>query len=149
MRIEPIDLLRLGLALDRVGAGERRLDQPLNEALRRFAQIDGSGLGQGLQARGQVHRVAERRHGGAFAANLRDDRQARIDADPHLRPHAMFGFDRGGGGGEPFVNPQPSAAGPQRRILQRFGHAEQRHDAVAGEVLDRPPCSFTAPAISS
>ena len=115
--IEPIDLLRLGLALDRMGAGEGRLDQPLHEALRRFAQIDGSRLGQGLQSRGEVHRVAERRHGGAFAANLRDDRESGIDADAHLRPHAMLGFDRGGGGGEPFVDQQcprgrPAAARP-------------------------------------
>ena len=43
-----------------MGAGERRLDQPVNEALSRFAQIDGSWPGQGLQTRGEVHRVAER-----------------------------------------------------------------------------------------
>ena len=49
----------------------------------------------------------------------------------------MFGFDCGGGGCEAFVDRQSGAAGPQRRILQRVGHAEQRHDAVAGEVLDR------------
>ena len=75
--IEPIDLLRLGLALDRVRAGEGRLDQPLHEALRRFAQIDGSRLGQRLQSRGEIHRVAERRQRAAFAANLRDHREAR------------------------------------------------------------------------
>jgi hypothetical protein len=120
-----------------VRAGERCLDQPLHEALRRLAEIDGSGLGQGLQARGEVHRVAERGHRCAFAANLGADCETRIDADPHLGTNPMFGFDRRGGGGEPFVNPQARAAGSQRRVLQRLRHAEQRHDAVAGEILDR------------
>ena len=110
--IEPIDLLRFGLALDRVSAGEGRLDQPLHEALRRFAQVYGSGFGQRLQSRGEVHRVAQRRHRAAFAANLRDHRKPGIDADAHLGPHAMFGFDRRGGGGEAFVDRQSRAARP-------------------------------------
>ena len=49
----------------------------------------------------------------------------------------MLGFDRGGNGGKAFVNQQCRAARPERRILQHFGRAEQRHDAVAGEVLNR------------
>ena len=35
------------------------------------------------------------------------------------------------------MDQQSRAAGPQRRVLQRIRHAEQRHDAVAGEILDR------------
>ena len=76
-RFEPIDLLRFGLALDRVSAGEGRLDQPLHEALRRFAQIYGSRLGQRLQSRGEVHRVAQRRHRAAFAAEFASPPRAR------------------------------------------------------------------------
>ena len=33
------------------------------------------------------------------SANLRDCRQPGIDADAHLRPHAMFGLNGRGGGG--------------------------------------------------
>ena len=109
--VEPIDLLRLRLALDRVSAGESRLDQSLHEALRGLAQVHGSRLGEGLQARGEVHRVAERRHRGAFAANLRDHREPRINADAHLGQHAVLGRNRGRGGSEAFVNEQPGAAG--------------------------------------
>ena len=75
----------------------------------------------------------------AFAANLRYHSQSGIDADAHLRPHAVLGLDYGGGDGEAFEYQQSRAARPQRRILQRVGRAEQRHDAVTGEVLDRAP----------
>jgi hypothetical protein len=49
-RVEPIDLLRLRLALDRVSAGESRLDKSLHEEVRGLAQVHGSRLGEGLQA---------------------------------------------------------------------------------------------------
>jgi hypothetical protein len=48
--VEPIDFLRLRLALDRVGTGESRLDESLHEALCGLAQVHGSRLGEGLQA---------------------------------------------------------------------------------------------------
>jgi hypothetical protein len=63
-----------------------------------------------LQARGEVHGVAERRRASARATNLRDDRETGIDANPHLGPHAVFDFDRGRGRGEAFVYKQPGAA---------------------------------------
>jgi hypothetical protein len=75
-----------------------------HEALRRLAQIYGSRFGQSLQAGSEVHRVAQRGHLPAFAANLRHHRKPGIDADTHLRLDAMSGFDGGASGGEAFVN---------------------------------------------
>ena len=66
-----VPLLLLGLALDRVLACERRLDQPLHEAMCCLAQIDRSRLGQGLQPCSEIDRVAQRRRRAAFAADLR------------------------------------------------------------------------------
>jgi hypothetical protein len=68
---------------------------------------------------------------------LRDHCQAGINADAHLRPHAEFSLNGWGGSRETLVNKQRGAAGAQRCIFQRFRSTEQRHYAIAGEVLDR------------
>ena len=121
-----------------MGPNKGRLHLPFHEPLCRFAQIDGSRLGQGLQTRSEVHGVAQCGYLAAFVVNLGDHRQARIDANAHLGPDAMLVLDRGGGCRETLVNRQSGAACPQWSVLQRIGHAEQRHYPVAREVLDRP-----------
>jgi len=50
-------------------AGKPRPDQPFNQPTHRFAQIDGSRLGQRLQSGGEVDRIAERGRGGRAALN--------------------------------------------------------------------------------
>ena len=44
---------------------------------------------------------------------------------------------------------QTRAASPQRPVLQRIGDAEQRHNSVAGEILDRAALILAARAMSS
>ena len=72
-----------------------------------------------------------------------------IDADPHLRPHAMLGFDRGRGGGKPFVN--RSAARQARSGASSSASGTPNSAMMPSPVksLTEPPCSFTAAAISS
>ena len=60
--IEPIDFLRLGFALDLMVASEGGLDHPLHQTVRRLAHQHRIRLGKALQARREIHRVAENRN---------------------------------------------------------------------------------------
>ena len=92
-RVEPIDLLRFGLALDVEFAGEHGLGLSFDQAPRRFAQIHGSGLGQLLQPRSQIDRVAERRDRRVLAEYSRHDGKPGVDADAHLRPASVLALE--------------------------------------------------------
>jgi hypothetical protein len=50
--------------------------------------------------------------------------------------------DISGQPGDFFLNPQRSQTGTNGVILQRHRRTEHRHDAVAGELVDRKPCAF-------
>ena len=54
-------------------------------------------------------KIKGRRHRAVLVANLGHHHKPGIDADAHLRPHAMSGLDGRSGGREPFVDRQSSA----------------------------------------
>ena len=63
-----------------------------------------SRFGESLQARCKIHGVAENRNACVRAAlNLSNHCCPGIDANPYLRPHAVFGFEIGSGGLQTFA----------------------------------------------
>jgi hypothetical protein len=82
-----------------------------------------------------------------FATHLGDYREARIDADAHLRPHAVPRL--GGGGGKAFVDRDPA-----RQALSGTSSSASRTPNSAMipspvKSLTEPPCSRTVLAIRS
>ncbi len=134
--IEAIGLLRLGLSLDGVFAGKARLDHTLHQTVCPFAHEHRRRRGQRLQARGEIHRVAENGDAGVGAVlHPADHRRAGIQPDPQLRPHAVLDLEIAAGVIEPLQNRQRRATGSQRRIFERNRRTEHRHDALAGKAL--------------
>ena len=135
--VEPIDLLQLGFTFNVVFAGEAGVDHALGRAIRGVAHEHRVGLGQFLQARRDVHRVAENRDAGVGVLfQVADHRRPGVEADPQLRPQAMFACEIAAGAAQPLQDRQRRATRPQRRVLERDRRAEDRHDAVAGKALD-------------
>ena len=123
--VKPIRLLRLGLAFDLMLADKTGLDQPLHQSMSRFAHDRRAGFGQSLQARRDIHRVAQNRDTGVGAAlHLADDRRPGIEADPQLWARPMFCFKIVADGLQPFRGSSrppgtPAEARPQTRPARR------------------------------
>ena len=139
-----------GAALDRLPRGNRpglalghdRLDMPVGDrAIRRVVgrladedAVDGCG---GLEARGRVDDVAGRHSLSAAGIGPEDDqRLAGVHADAHVQVEA----------GLLLVQPVDRSPDRERRADRALGivlvghrRAEERHDGVADELLDRPP----------
>jgi len=135
--VQPIRLLRIGFAFDLVRAEKARLDQSLDQPVRGLTHDGRAGRRQGLQAGGEVYRIAENRHAGIVAAlHLADDRRSRVEADPHLRPRTMSCFKLVAGCLHLFEDCQGCLACPQRYVFERHWRTEHRHNPVAGKALD-------------
>ena len=138
--VEAVDALRLGLALDRVLAGEGTVDIALDQVMRRLADNDAPGVGQRLQARREMDRIALRREVDALvAANLANDHGTRMHADSNPRRNPELGFQIRGALRHALLDVEAGTTGPHRRVLERHGGAEQRHDAVAAHLGNRAP----------
>ena len=111
------------------------LDRVADEAVRRPADEDLPGLGALLEAGGDVDGVAhgERRAGGGVA---RDD-LARVHADPHLEPYAPLLLELVVQRREPVAHLGRRADAAERVVLVDAWDAEDGHDGVADELLDR------------
>ena len=106
------------------------------ERLGRVADQDGARLGQGLQARGDIHHVA---HRGVLsgARHVADDDFAGIDADPQSQGTVEVGLlvDETC---ERFVHLQRSADRSVGVVLVGHGCPEQREDPVSEHLVDAP-----------
>ena len=110
---------------------------PCTESVRRLAHEHRVRLGEGLQTRREIHGVAENRDCRiSTVLDLSNHRWPGVEADPHLRSHAVFGFEVGVRCLEPLQDRQAPPTRPQRRVLERNWRAENRHDAVAGKALN-------------
>ena len=135
--IEPIDLLRLGLAFDLMLAREGRLDHSLDQATRHLGHAYRTRLGQRLKPRRNIHRVAENGDACVGAAlHAAHHRRPGIEADAQLRPHAVLRFEIAPRGFQPLQNRKRCATRPQRRVFEGDRRAKDSHDAVAGKALD-------------
>ncbi len=135
-RIEPVDLDRLRLALELPRAEKGRVDEAFDQIESGLGDADRAGLGGGLEARGDVHRVAERAIGHRLAfADLADDGGAGVDADAELRPHSIARLELALQAPHAVLDVECGPAGPERRVLHGDRRAEHGHDAVAGKVL--------------
>jgi len=74
---------------------------------------------------------------------LRDRREsdlepwAAMNADPDIRPNAMLRGDVARNGLHMVADAEGCFAGANRRICDRNGRSEERHDAVPGQILHR------------
>jgi hypothetical protein len=113
------------------------LEEPFDRRGGPGGQVRGAGLGQRLHALSQPDRVA---HGGvlhlALVADRPDDDLAGVDPDADGEVDAL-GAHLGRQLGDTVDHRQRGAAGALGVILACDGRAEQRHDAVAGELVDR------------
>ena len=96
-------------------------------------------LGQRLHARRQADRVADGRVLEALvvADGARDD-LARVDSHAHQEAQALRAAQLARVGGELVAQVQRGQARPACVVLVRDRGAEQGHDPVAGELVDRP-----------
>ena len=65
------------------------------------------------------------------------DHLTRVQSDPHLQVHTVPVSDVDGKPFRLLLNPQGRQTGTNRVVLQRRRCAEDRHDPVTGELVDR------------
>ena len=114
------------------------LEEAAHQALGGVADQDRARRRQRLQARGEVGRVADRRvvHLEVVADRADDDR-AGVDADAQLELDAALGERHAAlRRGERVADRQRGADRALGRVLVRDRRAEERHHAVAGELVD-------------
>ena len=128
---------RLAPALDLNGSDALAADVALDEPPRRLARENRARLGQLLEAGGEVGGVADRRviHAQVVADRAHDD-------ETGVKAHPDRQRDLGPPDGDGAVAERAGdAEGGERRaacvILVREGRAEERHEAVAEELVDR------------
>ena len=133
---QPMGDDRVGLALHLQRREALAAHGALDETLRRLADQHGAGLGGLLEPGREVGRVA---HRGVVHAEVVAD--APHDDEPAVEPHAHHELGREAGPGARLVQAAQDAERGQHRaagvILVRDGRAEQRHEAVAEELVDR------------
>jgi hypothetical protein len=132
------DALRLPdprqVELAHVPQPEVTLDQPGGL----FRQVDASGLGALLHALGEPDRVTLRRVVHAqVGSDLPDDHVAGVETHPNREvesaPPQLIGVAP-----QRIAQVQRRVARPLRVVLVRDRRAEERHDAVARVLVDRP-----------
>ena len=103
--------------------------------MRRLPHQDAIDRCRGLQSSGRVHHVPGR-HSLALVGSCseRDERLSGIDGDAHLEVRLLLDH--------PVTDRQRSPDGALGIVLVRDRRAEQRHDGVADELLDRPAVVF-------
>ena len=128
-------LLSLHRQLGGIGPFEVRLDEPAG----RFVHHDLARVRRRLEPRRDVHGVAERRVLDALPrADGSEDHRAGVHADAHAEALEAPGRgDLAGICGDVLRDAHGGTQRPLGVVLVRDGGAEQRQDAVAGQVLDR------------
>ena len=121
----------LDLDLARLAGHHRVADQPpgrvADERLARFGGL--------LQAGGDIDRVTGR--AAAAGSRVADDDRAGVDADAHPDLEAAFGPEGAVQGRQRDLHVGGGAHGPERVVLVDDRDAEDGHDRVADELLDR------------
>ncbi len=127
----------LGLAANLEGAGGAHLEEPAHQAVRGLAHQDRSRRGQRLQAGGEVGGIADRRvvHLEVVADGADDDRSG-MDTDARGELEAASGVQAAIEITERLLDLPGGTHAAVGRILVRHGRAEQRHHAVAGQLID-------------
>ena len=146
----PVDRDRLLDPLDHVRAALLEDEQALDQPPRALADHDGAGLGQPLQAGGDVRGLADHRHLVAelAGADVADHDEAGVDADPDVDADAealelaVEALDR-------LDDVEPGADRAQRVVLVRLGIAEIGQDARRRCSCRRGPRSARRPRRSS
>ena len=129
---------RLGPALD--GDGPQRLgaDVALHGPVRGLGHEHVAGLGERLQARRQVRRVAD---GGVVhaqvVADAPHDHRSGIDAEPQPEIDTQLPPDLPAIAADGLVDGEGGVDGAERVVLQRDGGAEERHQPIAEELVHR------------
>ena len=133
------DLDRRGLALELELADRLELERALDLLRGRRADRDAAASGRGLQPRGGVDRVAERVETllrRRVVVGEQHDRPG-VDADASRELHAVRLADVLRVGAERGLHRERRAHGPLGIVVVRARDAEQREEAVAGELRDR------------
>ena len=126
----------LGLAAHRHLAERAGVEVVGDETMRGLAEHDRSGLGALLQARRDVGRVTDRRVVHAqVAADAADDDEPAVEALAHLEGQRPLALQVASIRLQRALDAERGAHGPLRVILVRDGRAEERHDAVAEELV--------------
>jgi hypothetical protein len=104
-----------------------------------FGEVGPSGFGQCLHSPGQPDGVADGRvlHVGVVADGADDDVSG-VEPDPDMEAQALGAPQFVGVPADRVGQVQGGVAGPAGVVLVGDGSAEERHDAVAGELVDRP-----------
>ena len=128
---------RLGLPFHLEVAEVLEAERAIPQALRAPAHYDLPGLGDGEQPRGDVGGVA---HRGVVHAEIPSDRAhhhgARVDAHPHAEVDLVHTFDVGGERDEVLLDRQRRPERARRVVFMGDGGAEERHHAIAEELVD-------------
>ena len=136
--VEPVHALGLRLPLDVSLAEGRRLGRGLHQPPGGLGDENRAGLGEGLEAGREVHRVAHRLElRPRVPADGAHHDGPGVDADPRAGAQAALGLDLGAEGVHALLDLDGSPAGPERRVLQGHRGPEERQDAVARELLHR------------
>src|SRR6202035_1552907 len=99
-------------------ACEALVHLPFDQAMRSLAHEHRVRLRQSLQARREIHSVAENRDPGISAfLNFSDNGGSAIDADPQLRTDAMSNFKIAASIREPLQDRKSRATRPQWCVL--------------------------------
>ena len=136
-RIEAIDLFRRRTAFELALANKRRLDQTFDWPIGRLAQNDRPGFSQGLQPRGDVHCIPQKRQS-PFAAcfQMAENGRPGVDSNSQFRLNVIFRLDFCRGGLEAGEDGERRATGPERCVLERGRRAERNHDSVADDLVN-------------
>jgi hypothetical protein len=121
----------VGLSFQRQRLARLGADGATAQTMRRLAEQNLAGRGRLLEPRRDVHGVARDER----VARRRDD-VAAVDADPHVEPEPLDA------GAE--VDCRPN--GPQGVVLVQLRNAEDGHDGVADELLDRSAVALERPS---
>ncbi len=132
------DLDRFGDALERVRAERLAGEDVADQIARRGADQDGIGAGEGLQARGEVGRVADHRllARGALADRLADHDEPARDADAHGEAGPVAAGDLGAERRQRVENREAGADRALGVLFLRVRVAEINQHAVAHEFGD-------------
>jgi hypothetical protein len=128
---------RLGLALDVEGPHLARAKPAAHQPLGGLADQHRVGLGGRLQSGGEVRGVAD---GGVVhlqvVADRADDHDSRVDSDPRVQGHPPIPQQPIAQRGERIACGERRANRSLGGVLVRDGRAEERHQAVTGQLVD-------------
>jgi hypothetical protein len=114
-----------------------QLEEAVGELGGGFGQVGLPRLGQRLHPLRQADRVADRGVAVIALADRAGDHLARVDPDPGGEVETVLAAQLGGVLGDVVEHPQRRVAGAARMVLVGDRGAEDGHDPVAGEFVDR------------